>query len=294
MLATGSAVCRGRRRVVRAVRALAPGRRGPGSAEQRLGGAVGPHQRLEVELAGVVTIDAGSLSSPVSSAVTQFEQLAHLPVRRDERLAHVVGERERRDHVVHRRVHHRVDHREQPEREQLGGAGDPARRRRPARRSGRGSARSAVSSVGLLSMLASTRQRRPAPDVLERRAARAPGRSSGRRRAARRRPSSRSAAAGSSARRRVRSAARSPSSSIVGVVERRDHLQEREPVGGDPARADHRRPAEEVALEQVAAGGDADLVLGARAELVGQHQARVRAQARRRARASAGGRARAC
>ena len=62
------------------------------------------------------------------------------------------------------------------------------------------------------------------------------------------------------------------------VVERRGNLEECEAVGGDAAGARDRRPAEEVALEQIAAGLHAELVIGLGRELLGDELALVRLQ----------------
>ena len=63
-----------------------------------------------------------------------------------------------------------------------------------------------------------------------------------------------------------------------GIVEGRGHLEEREAIGGDAASARDRRPAEEVTLEQVAAGVDTELVIGLGRELLGDQLALVRLQ----------------
>ena len=222
------------------------------------------------------TTDGRSLISPVSSAVTHSSSRPRLPLRDDERFAHLRGERERGDHVDHRRVHHRVEHREQAEREQLRGAGDPERlagelAEAGADQRGDGQLRRLVVDAR------EHAERRPALDVLEAEQ--------------RERLADRPDVAAQAEERRV-DVAKQPEAERdvvgdqlldlleldVGVVERRGHLQQREPVGGDAAGARDRRPAEEVALEQVAAGIDAELVIGLGGELLGDELALVRLQ----------------
>ena len=64
-----------------------------------------------------------------------------------------------------------------------------------------------------------------------------------------------------------------------GIVERGDDLQHGQAVGRDPARDHDGWTAEEVALEEVGAGADAELVVGVGAHLLGQHRAGKGAQA---------------
>ena len=119
---------------MQARRRLAPGGRGhPGEglargegrggatqlAEQSFGSVVGPHDRLEVELARTIDEGRGSADLARLQGDDAVEQLAALAATVGERLAHVLGEGQRLDDIVHRRIHHRVDDREQPEREQL-------------------------------------------------------------------------------------------------------------------------------------------------------------------------------
>ena len=236
--------------------------------------AVRPHHRLEVQLAGAVDdlrqiVDLAGLEPGDA-----LEQQPALALAGDERLAHLDGERKRGDHIDHRGVHHRVEHREQAEREQLGAAGDPERlagelAEAGADERGDGELRRLVVDAR------EHAERRPALDVLEAEQ--------------RERLTDRPDVTAQAEERRV-DVAKQPEAERdvvddqlldllelnVGIVEHRGHLEQREPVGGDAAGARDRRPAEEVALEQIASGVDAELVIGLGREFLGDELSLVR------------------
>ena len=208
---------------------------------------------------------------------SEIEQLTHPAASLHERLADVLGQRERRDDIVHRRVHHGVDHRKESKGEQLGGAADPGLAAGQLAEPGADQRREGQFR-GLIVNAGQRAQRGPAPHVLQpEQGERLPDRPNI---AAQAEVGRVDVAQEAEAERHVaRHQLLDLGELHRRVVERGDDLEQCQPVGRDPARADHRRAAEEVALEQVAAGSDAHLVIGSRSQLVGQDQAWIGAQA---------------